>query len=295
MSAHETIPRATVAGMNAHDRRLSPRLERVAGAARLSCVRRGAATGIGTLYQRAPCRFLFPNAAAGDPFTAVLLTTSGGLTGGDKLDIDIDIAEAAAAVVTTQAAEKIYRSTGPECSVRVRISVAPEAWGEWLMQETILFDGARLSRRTEANVAASGRLLAVESLVFGRKAMGEDFARGSVHDVWRVRRGDRLVWIDALKLDGAVMRREAFGLGEAAGAATLLYVGEDATRHLDVARAALAETEAQGGATSFDGVLILRLLAADAMVLRAGVAHIIVRLRAAIAGLPAHMPRVWSM
>ncbi len=283
--------------MNAHDRRAWPALERVSGAARLTCARRDETTAIADLYQKAPCRLLFPDVEPDDPFTAVLLTTSGGLTGGDRLDIEIGVGPSASATISTQAAEKIYRSPGDDCTVRVRLAVAPDAWAEWLMQETILFDGARLSRRTEADVAATGRLLAVESLVFGRGAMGESFDHGRVHDVWRIRREGKLVWADAVKLEGdiAAERGKPFGFGAAAGCATLVYVGADATRRLAAAREALAQTEATGGATSFDGLLIVRLLAGDAAHLRAAVAHCIGRLRAAIAGLLDRLPRVWSV
>jgi urease accessory protein len=283
--------------MNAHDRRAWQPLERVAGAARLVCARRDAATAIADVYQKAPCRFLFPDTEADDPFTAVLLTTSGGLTGGDRLDIEVGFGGATAATITTQAAEKIYRSTGEDCTVRIRLDVPENAWAEWLMQETILFEGARLSRRTEADVAASGRLLAVESLVFGRSAMGESFEHGHIHDVWRIRRDGKLVWADAVKLEGDVgaERRKPFGFGAAAGCATLIYVGADAARHLAGAREAIAQTQVQGGASSFDGMLIVRLAAADAAHLRGAVAHCVKRLRAAIAGLPERMPAVWSV
>lgn len=274
----------------------APPLERVAGATRIVCARRGERTTLCDLYQKAPCRVLFPHVEAGDPFTAVLLTTSGGLTGGDRLDIAVEIGAGATATVTTQAAEKVYRSLGDDCAVRVALAIADDAWGEWLMQETILFDGARLSRCTEADVAPRGRLLAVESLVFGRAAMGETFRRGHVHDVWRIRRSGRLVWTDALKLEGdvAAERHKPFGFGGAAACATLLYVGADAARHLDCARQAIARSGVSGGATSFDGVMIVRLLASDAAHLRAGVAYCLARLRAAIAGLPERLPRVWS-
>jgi urease accessory protein len=272
-------------------------LERVAGAVRLDCARRGEITAISDLYQKAPCRVLFPHGEPDDPFSAVLLTTSGGLTGGDSLDVEIGIGQGASATITTQAAEKIYRSTGDDCTVRVRLNVAADAWGEWLMQETILFDGARLSRRTEANLAATGRLLAVESLVFGRTAMGESFNHGHVHDIWRIRRDGKLIWADAIKLEGdiAAERAKPFGFGKAAGCATIVYVGPDAARHLDAAREAISASEVQGGATSFDGVMILRLLADDAVHLRQAVALSLSRLRSAIAGLPARLPRVWSI
>lgn len=273
---------------------LAPTLERATGSVRVRFGQDGPHTRLASLYQQAPCRMLFPTPADNDPLQGVLLTTTGGLTGGDRLDIEIDASDGAVATISTQAAEKIYRSTGPDCAIRVSLKAAPGAWLEWLMQETILFNGAKLARRTEADVASGGRLLAVESFVFGRAAMGEDFTTGHLHDLWRIRRSGKLIWMDALKLVGETARSQRFGLGGAAGCATLLYVGEDAAAHLPAARTAIAETDATGGATSFDGLLLIRLLAGQADTLRAGVMHLTSTLRAAIGGFPAQMPRVWS-
>ena len=47
-------------------------------------------TRLADLYQRAPCRVLFPDVDAGQPPQAVMLTTSGGLTGGDRLSLQIE-------------------------------------------------------------------------------------------------------------------------------------------------------------------------------------------------------------
>src|SRR5215469_14189595 len=164
-------------------------LQRGDGAVMVAFARRGNASVLADLYQRTPCRVLFPQAPDGEPPTAVLLTTSGGLTGGDRVSIVAEVGAGAAATVTSQAAEKIYRSLGPAAAVRVELKVEEGGWLEYLPQETILFDGARLERRTSASVAPGGRLLACETLVFGRFAYGETFTRGLLHDGWRVTSG----------------------------------------------------------------------------------------------------------
>lgn len=255
----------------------------------------GGRTTIRDLYQKAPCRVMFPAPQAGDPKTAVLLTTSGGLTGGDRLKIDVEVEAGASCVVVTQAAEKIYRSLGNDCRIDVSLAVGAGAEAEWLMQETILFDGARLWRSTAADVAVDGKLLAVESVVFGRRSMREDFGRGALRDRWRITRGGRLVWVDALRLEGDVAneRVRQFGFGDAAGCATILYVGPDAATYLDLVRTRLPERS--GGATVIDGVLVIRMLARHAAELRATVADVVTTLRAAAFGRPAAMPRVWSV
>ncbi|MEI9982875.1 MAG: urease accessory protein UreD [Aliidongia sp.] len=274
-----------------------PALQRAAGALRLQTQVRDGRSVLRSLYQQAPCRALMPDTDPGAPFEAVLVNTSGGLVGGDRLDSEIEIGPGAAAILTSQAAEKLYRSTGAETRVETRLSVGAGAWAEWLPQETILFDGARLRRRLVATLAPDARLLAAEIVLFGRAAHGESFTRGFLHDSWAIRRGDRLAWTDAIRLEGdiAAERSRAFGFGRAAGYATLLHAGPAAASFLPVARDIAASAPAEGGATLVNGLLLLRFLADDPAQLRQAVVIAAGGLRAAIAGLPRALPRVWQV
>lgn len=249
------------------------------------------------VYHTDPLRLLFPTPASGDPPTAVVVTTSGGLVGGDRLDIAAAVGEGARALVTAQAAEKVYRSAGEDVRFDVRLSVADGGWLEWLPQETILFDGARLRRTTAAEVSGGGRLLAGELLVFGRIARGERFTRGLARDAWEVRRDGRLVWADALHLDGdvAALLDHPAGFRGATAYGTIVYVGPDAARHLEFARTILGDAAPYAGATVLGEVLVIRLLGGDAQRLRADFGRVWALLRAELAGLPARLPRLWHV
>jgi len=275
----------------------TPRPQRADGAARIRFVAAPGRTVLGDLFQRAPCRALFPCSEAGDLPQAVLLTTSGGLTGGDRIRVAVEIGDGARATVTTQAAEKVYRPlpTDEAVSIQVSFKVGVGSWGEWLGQETILFANARVRRLFEAEVAPSGRLLAVESIVFGRTAMGERFDQGLLHDAWRIRRDQRLIWADGIHLDGNIARTRAapFGFGTGVAAATVVYVGADANRYLDEVRRVLRDHGGLGTATAFDGLLVVRLIAADAASLRAAVISVASGIRNWAAGLPPRLPQVW--
>jgi urease accessory protein len=272
--------------------------QRVDGAARIA-FRRDATgkTALADLYQRAPCRVLFPTTEVDEPVQSVLLTTSGGLTGGDRTHVSIEVGANAQATLTTQAAEKIYRAlpdTG-DALVRVDMRVSDGAWAEWLAQETIMFEGSRLRRLFAADVAPGGRLLAVESIVFGRTAMGESFDTGLLHDAWRISRGGRLVWADALHLEGDVrsQRSAPLGFGRNVACSTVLYAGPDAPQQLVEARRLLDQCNLPCGATSLDGIMLVRIMAAEAAELRAAVMSLIAGIRQTAAFLPARMPRVW--
>src|SRR5580692_11875201 len=205
------------------------------------------------LYQRAPCRMLFPDVEPGEPLQAVLLTTTGGLTGGDRTRVDFKVGANARATLTTQAAEKLYRalpgSTPVECSVSLQAGA--NSWAEWLAQETILFNRAQLRRSFCAELAPGSRMLAVESIVFGRQAMGEELRVGMLHDSWRIRLAGRLIWADAMRLEADIagLRRTPFGHGDARACATLLYAAEAAGELLEPVRALLEDGADESGVT----------------------------------------------
>lgn len=255
-------------------------------------------TRLADLYQANPCRALFPDVATGEIPQAIMVNTAGGLVGGDRIDLAVSIGPGAAATVTTQAAEKIYRSLGADCAVTASLVVARDADLEWLPQETILFDGARLDRRLTISLDPSSRLLATETVFFGRSARGERLTYGHLHDSWALRIGDKLVWADAIRLSGdiAAARRRPFGFGDAAGYATLLIAGRGAAGHLEAARAVAAAAPAgNGGATLVNGVVVLRFMDADAARVRASIAQSARALRAIVMGRAPELPRAWAL
>ncbi len=275
------------------------RHQRLDGEARIELRRAPSGrTALADLYQRAPCRVLFPDTDLDQPFECVLLTTSGGLTAGDRTRVSIAVEPHARATLTTQAAEKIYRAlpmTG-DTHVDVAVRVGAGAWAEWLAQETLLFNGSRLRRSFSAEVHPEGRLLALESIVFGRTAMGESFDSGLLHDSWRVRRNGRLVWADTVRLDGDVreQRREPFGFGTSVACSTVLYAGPDAADRLREVRHFLsAAGTLRAGATLLEGLLLVRLLADDAAELRSAVMQLVGTIRSQAASISAKLPRVW--
>jgi urease accessory protein len=266
-------------------------LQRARGAAAIDFARRDGRTVLAGLYQQTPCRVMFPEPEDGDPPLAVLLTTSGGLTGGDDIRITVSIEDGAAVVVSTQAAEKIYRSLGADATIEVDLAIASNARLEYYPQETILFDGARLRRRTEANIAAGGNFAAAEMLVFGRQARGERMNRGRVLDGWRVRRDGRLVWVDWLALDDEIAAAldDPFAFDGAAAIATALHVGGDVAQLLPAAR-----DLTDGAATIVNGVLIARIFGPSARDVRDRLIRYLASLRGAM-GLPPRLPRVWHV
>ena len=270
-------------------------LERADGAVRLALGQRDGRTRIETLYQRAPARVLFPDAPTDQPAQAVLINPAGGIAGGDRIAIEIQAGPGTVATATTQAAEKVYRALDAPARLDTRIAVADGAWFEWLPQETILFDGARLDRRLAFDLAPAARLLAAETVLFGRAARGEQMRHGQLLDSWAVRRDGHLVWADRLRLTGDIRAQldRPFGFAGAVGLTTLLHAGPEAASFLPRAREIAATEPAEGAATLVNGILLIRFLDRDGARLRESAASAAMTLRHEIAGLSPTPPRVW--
>jgi len=268
-------------------------MQRADGALELGYAAHNGSTRLEHLYQSDPCRALFPRGELDDADQTILLTTSGGLAGGDRIRMQARCGPGARQVVTPQAAEKIYRTINAATEIDITLQVEAGAWLEWVPQETILFERSHLRRQVRIDVAAEGSLLAGDILSFGRAAHGESYAEGALFDCWEVRRGGQLVWADRLRLDDpkrALAHPAGFAGARAYG--TILHVGADAAAHLETIRA-MEPSACRVAATVVGGVLVARLLAGSTAELRADYARLWSSLRQAAAGLPSRMPRIW--
>ncbi len=268
-----------------------PQFLRSQGALDLSFRLRGGRSVIDRSYQSGCLRMRLPRAESpAEAPCAVLINTAGGVAEGDSLDQRIAWGEDTVATVTTQAAEKVYRALARGCAISTRLSVERGARAEWLPQETILFDACRLRREARIMLAEDVTFLGVESIVLGRTAMGEHVRSGALRDALRIWRGGRLIYADALALDGdiaALMRRAAIG-GGARAMAVIVHASDGAAALRDPVRDALEQAEGLGAASCWNGLLAVRLIAPDGEVLRHDVALALSVLRE---GRP--LPRVW--
>jgi urease accessory protein len=228
-----------------------------------------------------------PGPPAGE-LEAVIVNTAGGMAGGDRFSFDVSVAPGARLVVTTAAAEKVYRSLAPEAAVDVKLGVGAGASLAWLPQETILFDRARLRRAIEIDLAADARLLLAEAIVLGRAGMGEAVDDSRLFDRWRLRQGGRLLHAEALRLDGAVtakLKEPAVANGGIAVATVLAVPGDEATTAR--VRALAAGFRGEVGVSAWNGFAVARLCAADGAALR----HDLIAVLTAVRGAP--LPRLW--
>ena len=269
-------------------------LQRACGKAYIALSGEGRDVRIDELYQTSPCRILLPRIDGFDQAEIVLVNSSGGIAGGDQLDYGVKVLGTATTLATTQASEKVYGAIDSDARLATTLSIGDGATLEWLPQQTIAFEGARLRRRTEINVEGSGRLLALDWLVMGRRASGEIISRGSLRDDWRVRRDGKLVWADAFQLAGDVDRLAArpAALNGNHAIATIIYVAQDSSERLNLARDLIGESDA--GATVVGGILVARFLAQDGLHLYRRVSAFLEEFRAQLLELRPWPPRLWT-
>lgn len=278
------------ADISCFDVRKAPlRLERAQGVARLAFRQRDGATRLATLYQEGCAKVRLPRPLPGAQPEAILINTAGGLTGGDRLTFEVVAGPASSATITTQACERIYRSTGEDTVVVNRLAAEAGARLAWLPQETILFDGGRLVRRLEVDLAEGAELLAVEAVLFGRAAMGEVVRSGALRDRWRVRCNEKLIFADDFHLEGDIAGRLAARatLGGHRAMATVLAVCPEAEERIDRVRDIIGS---HGGASAWGGKLVVRLLAEDSLALRHRLEPLLSFL---LADRP--LPKVWQL
>jgi urease accessory protein len=224
----------------------------------------------------------------GDELEAVIVNTAGGVAGGDRFTLDVDVAAGARLIVTTAAAEKVYRTLEPAATIDVKLAVGAGGALAWLPQETILFDRARLERSIEVDLAEGAELLLAEAVVFGRAGMGEALDDSSLFDRWRLRRDGALIHAEAVRLDGAVAAKLATPAVAKGGIAiaTVLVVpgGEELAAAV---RAFGGEFRGEVGVSAWNGFAVARLCAADGAALRHDLVTVLTAVRKKA------LPRLW--
>jgi urease accessory protein len=242
----------------------------------------------GRVHEAGSLRVRFPNGASQATLDAVIVNTAGGMAGGDRFAIDIKVGAGARLSVTTAAAEKIYRSLGPDTDICVKLDVGPGGALAWLPQETIVFDQARLRRSIDIELARDAKLLLAEAAVFGRSAMGETVVQGHFFDRWRLRVGGALVFAETLRLDGDIAQRlaqRAIAGGGVAVASVIKYPGDDTDA--TAIRTAQDRFAGEVGVSAWNGVVVARLVASDGAALRRDLVAMLTALDAA------PLPRLW--
>ena len=217
----------------------------------------------------------------------------GGVVGGDRLSIDVEVDSHASALLTTPAAGKFYRSEGLVANLTQFFRVHPHANFEWLPQETIFYRGAQVRSRTCIELSASSSFVGWEINCLGLPARDEVFDNGSLRLGFELSIDEVPRWIDRLRIDGEGQARIArWGLaGSTAIGTMLMYPG---TAALQEQLKSIASPGVELAVTMIDGVLVCRALSGQAEPIRRAFLECWSKARPALVRREAVAPRIWA-
>ncbi|MBE3560809.1 MAG: urease accessory protein UreD [Ktedonobacteraceae bacterium] len=167
-----------------------------------ACDRQQQCTRLVASEQQPPLRIIraFPLPAGG---TLVHLhNLSGGVLGGDHLDIAIIVGPHSRVQLTSTGATRLYRSR-PDASLArqtTTVSIAENALLEYLPDQIIPFAGSRYQQRTRIDLCDNAGLFWWEIVAAGRSARGEIFAYDLLEIDLSIFAGGRPIAIERAKL-----------------------------------------------------------------------------------------------
>lgn len=161
---------------------------------------------------------------------SVIVHTAGGMVGGDRLNLSINLQPSAHAVVTTAAASKVYKSHAPMAQQSIHMKVGSGACLEWLPQPLIVFNGAHYQQNLRVDLDPDAMWMGWDITRLGRTLRNETFDRG----LWRSRvevwQDGVPLWIDPQWIQGgSEMLTSAHGLAHCPVIGTFALVGVDAS------------------------------------------------------------------
>lgn len=131
-----------------------------------------------------------------------LLHPPGGLVGGDKLSIELDLKQGSHVLMTTPSAGKLYRNISgfKQCQC-VQLTVDDGACLEYLPQENIVFNGADGELHTQVDLKGSGVFVGWEITCLGRTESNDMFEQGQLRQSLMIRRDGQALFSDRLRLE----------------------------------------------------------------------------------------------
>lgn len=228
-----------------------------------------------------------------------LLHPPGGVVGGDQLEVQLTLAASAQALVTTPAAQKLYRSPLATSHIRNTLEIGPEACLEWLPTETIVFNGAQSTSRLLIRLDASSSYAGWDIVCFGRPASMSPFSEGRWSSSLEVNRGGLPLLTEHARVRGGSSTLTAsWGYANNVIAATFVCTTPNLERIGHAADAILGllreVSDVHAAVTTMDGLVVLRLQARSIEVVRRVLIESWARTRPFIAGRTACSPRIWS-
>lgn len=258
---------------------------------------RGDRTVLAHAHHRGPLRVqkaLYPEGP--ERMDLLILHPPAGIAGGDCLSVNLTLEAGAQARITTPGASKWYRCEGAQAQQHLRVGIADGAVLEWLPQEAIVFDGARVCTGTDIACTERSRACGWDIWVLGRGASGENFRRGYLHQSTRLRRDGHLLWSERVRLAADdPLRHAAQGWNSENVMGSFWALGLPPDESLLERCREVCEPGVRLGITRFEhGLWLARALGSSVERVRAALTRIWSLLRPELCGAAGIPPRIWA-
>ena len=260
----------------------------------------------------APFKLLRANLGDDGRCEIPLLHTAGGLVGGDRLSIDLNLEPSSKSLITSVAAQKIYGSVGRSqlhpngtwAQQRVNGRLAADSDLEWLPQELVVYADALFEQQLTVQLPENASFLSIEIVRLGRTAAGETLNKGCWHSSVAVQRTgpgeSRWELVDRLALDDNSLM-SSHGLDGAPVCGTLVWAAPmplDRADAVDLLAGTRSDREGLNGAmhcSSLHQGLVARYRGSSSRDARFWFSRIWARTRALRGLAIPSIPRVWPL
>jgi urease accessory protein len=239
------------------------------GRAELLFTRRGRRTILQRCYTTLPARVIRPfYVEDGGRAYVFLLTPTGGMLGGDRLDMHVRVEPGAQVCLTTASATKVHPAADVPAEQSLLIELAPGSALEYLPEPTILFRAARWRQRIVVHRAPDSRLLLAEGWSAGRIARQEVFQFSHLEATLEVYTAARLALFDRMRIDTATYPHQRLGLWGGRPHLLTMYLLQEhppSQTWLQTLRADLTDHPALAGASRLEAAgVVVRILGDEA-------------------------------
>ena len=228
-----------------------------------------------------------------------LLHPPGGVVGGDRLETRVSLGAGAQVLLTTPAAQKLYRSAGVQAEISNQLLLGEGARLEWLPSESLAFSAAQAELSTRVLLGPAAAFIGWDIACYGMPARGESFDLGRVLSRFELWRGDTPLAIESFDLGhGKELLDGAFALRGQPVVANLYAVpasGSVDDELVERVRVAIGGPEhGLCGVSSLRELLVVRALGPNVEGVRAKLIAAWQVLRPVIVSRAAMLPRIWA-
>ena len=232
----------------------------------------------------------------GEVCHSYLLHPPGGVVGGDRLEVDIDVEPHAHALITTPGATKFYRSGGRLAHYQQHLTVATDAALEWFPQENIFFPDSQLLMKTHIKLAVGAKFIGWEMQCLGRPVIDEQFNHGQIRSALTLSIDSKLVLIEHFNTLNDQLQHSSSGLRGYPMQATLMVTPADDAllAHIRNLLESTQHSTCVAGATRLGELIVVRFLGHQTEALLQWMTLIWTAIRPSVMNREACVPRIWA-